>query len=119
MLLRSHDSAEDCNEGYGRDRTCNLLIRSQAPCHWATQPGDVASHPLAYMTYLRNLFAKIADGVAARGPSDRHLGSRHAREQFYGEAASGYELLEEKTRIEFKLVYFDTFHYSCRRSPPL
>jgi hypothetical protein len=23
---------------HGRDRTCNLLIRSQAPCHWATHP---------------------------------------------------------------------------------
>ena len=22
-----------------RDRTCNLLIRSQAPCHWASRPG--------------------------------------------------------------------------------
>ena len=22
----------------GRDRTCNLLIRSQTPCHWATRP---------------------------------------------------------------------------------
>ena len=21
-----------------RDRTCNLLIRSQAPCHWASRP---------------------------------------------------------------------------------
>lgn len=28
------------NRGYerARDRTVNLLIRSQAPCHWATRP---------------------------------------------------------------------------------
>jgi hypothetical protein len=28
-----------------RDRTCNLLIRSQAPCHWASRPvwGDLMS----------------------------------------------------------------------------
>ena len=24
----------------GRDRTCNLLIRSQTPCHWATRPSS-------------------------------------------------------------------------------
>jgi hypothetical protein len=28
---------------HGRDRTCNLLIRSQAPCHWATHPVDIGN----------------------------------------------------------------------------
>jgi hypothetical protein len=31
---RSHEQKTE----HGRDRTCNLLIRSQAPCHWATHP---------------------------------------------------------------------------------
>ena len=26
--------------GHGGDRTHNLLIRSQTPCHWATRPGN-------------------------------------------------------------------------------
>ena len=26
-----------------RDRTCNLLIRSQAPCHWASRPISCSS----------------------------------------------------------------------------
>jgi hypothetical protein len=37
-LLMSNKTDE-----HGRDRTCNLLIRSQAPCHWATHPVVVAS----------------------------------------------------------------------------
>jgi hypothetical protein len=35
MQKLEHQAKE--NE-HGRDRTCNLLIRSQAPCHWATHP---------------------------------------------------------------------------------
>jgi hypothetical protein len=33
-----------------RDRTCNLLIRSQAPCHWASRPVvDERGRKLGYM----------------------------------------------------------------------
>ena len=32
----------------GRDRTCNLLIRSQAPCHWATRPIGSLAHNLIF-----------------------------------------------------------------------
>jgi hypothetical protein len=32
------DHIQDKRNDHARGRTWNLLIRSQAPCHWATQP---------------------------------------------------------------------------------
>ena len=35
---------DDCKQiDLRRDRTCNLLIRSQAPCHWASRPVVIIS----------------------------------------------------------------------------
>jgi hypothetical protein len=39
-----------------RDRTCNLLIRSQAPCHWASRPLFVEDRGRYYISYTRNQF---------------------------------------------------------------
>ncbi|KAJ5955127.1 hypothetical protein N7501_009406, partial [Penicillium viridicatum] len=35
---RQKESQESKKIDRRRDRTCNLLIRSQAPCHWASRP---------------------------------------------------------------------------------
>jgi hypothetical protein len=40
-----------------RDRTCNLLIRSQAPCHWASRPvvhDIIFDVPRLYLYQLNN-----------------------------------------------------------------
>ena len=44
-----------------RDRTCNLLIRSQAPCHWASRP--------AVVTFSENVRyrASWSGGLTLRG----------------------------------------------------
>ena len=36
--LRSKNTIKKEKNDRRRDRTCNLLIRSQAPCHWASRP---------------------------------------------------------------------------------
>ncbi|KAJ5394405.1 uncharacterized protein N7487_012046 [Penicillium crustosum] len=36
--IEQKESQESKKIDRRRDRTCNLLIRSQAPCHWASRP---------------------------------------------------------------------------------
>ena len=37
--LQGHEGQKEMfSVDLSRDRTCNLLIRSQAPCHWAIRP---------------------------------------------------------------------------------
>ena len=36
--MEQKERQNDKNIDRRRDRTCNLLIRSQAPCHWASRP---------------------------------------------------------------------------------
>ena len=38
ILQKMYRSEEQMIVDRRRDRTCNLLIRSQAPCHWASRP---------------------------------------------------------------------------------
>jgi hypothetical protein len=84
-ITADRDSARRKTKEYehGRDRTCNLLIRSQAPCHWATHPVMV-NHPLfCYMYYTKQGCGKDIKvlGVKEHDPRLRPLLESRQRRQ--------------------------------------
>ncbi|KOS40014.1 hypothetical protein ACN38_g9124 [Penicillium nordicum] len=66
---KQKESQKGKNIDRRRDRTCNLLIRSQAPCHWASRPVKILI-PFCYMgqrTFLGKApLKKSALGVLCR-----------------------------------------------------
>jgi hypothetical protein len=75
-----------------RDRTCNLLIRSQAPCHWASRPMIVEEeHQKRYLYHgvgENSVLQKVAPaeirrsrpGSAQCRPCFRHSFGKHHQE---------------------------------------